>query len=298
MKEIVKIQSEYGIDCIVSTYAPPSAHILAYRVKERFPEVKWISDYRDSWTVSNYVFPGLPVVRNFEKHIEDKIIQSTDLITAVSPTLVDEFRSRFPNKRVELVENGFLDEINPTEAINLGRGINLVYTGSYGGYRTLKFLDDFLRKLKHEDKDLYEKINIYVVGRGKESFENEKIFFLGDVPYEMSIAYQNAADILFIVESDQEIAKGALTGKLFEYLRAKKPIIAFGPTEDSDLAKYLRETGAGIVSKKDYQSVYNAIKFAISSKVTINDSKIDRFSRKNLALKFLSLIEDLCTTKE
>ena len=259
MKEIVKIQSDYGIDCIVSTYAPPSAHILAYRIKKRFPEVKWISDYRDSWTTYNYIHPGFPVIRNVEKRIENKIIREADIITVVSLSLMREFKTRFPGSRVELIENGFFDDLDNLENIELNGEIKMVYTGSYGGYRSLAFLDDFLKRLKHDDNQLYQKLNVYVVGKGREDFVNEKIFFVGELPYEKSLAYQRAADVLFLVESDNEIAKWAIPGKLFEYLSAKKPIIAFGPTEDSDLAKYLRETGAEIGRASCRERVYACV---------------------------------------
>ena len=43
-----------------------------------------------------------------------------------------------------------------------------------------------------------------------------------------------------------EKSEGILTGKLFEYLTAKRPILAIGP-EEGDLSEILKQTNAGVV---------------------------------------------------
>jgi hypothetical protein len=41
-------------------------------------------------------------------------------------------------------------------------------------------------------------------------------------------------------------AKGIVTGKLFEYLAVRRPVLCIGP-EDGDAAHILKETNAGVV---------------------------------------------------
>jgi hypothetical protein len=295
--EAIKINKEKKIDFVISTYASPSAHIIAYKIKKIIPTIKWVSDYRDSWTISNYSQPGFPIFRIYEKYIEKKIISFADLITTVSPSLVKEFEDRFPKKIVKLIENGFFPEEKYIKKITMEDEINIVYTGSFGGYRSVKFIDDFLKRLEIDDAKLYNKVHFYILGNGNEYFHNKKISFLGKVSHDVSLSYQNSADILFLIESDKEIAKGTLTGKFFEYLKTGKYIIAFGPKEHFDISKYLEDSKSGCVSKIDYISVYKAIyNFNNSKKIEL--SSIDKFNRKSLSIKLLKHMKKIINTNK
>lgn len=294
LQTILKDCDIKNIDVVVSTYAPPSAHIIAYKLKKQFPHLLWVADYRDSWTVSNYAHRGFPLFRIFEQYLENKILQNVDLISVAVQILEDEFKNRF-EKKIVVIENGCFDEeIAPTVKTLIKKSadnINLVYTGSFGGYRSLKFIYDFLVELKEYDLELYEKINFYILGSGDEKFIHEKMIYLGKVSYGVSLSYQHDADILLLVESGEDIASGNMTGKVYEYIAAKKPIIAFGPREHFNIAKRLKELDAGIVSEKDFKSTYGSIKLVIGKRFQFGD--ISEYTREYQAIKLLNNISNL-----
>jgi len=90
-------------------------------------------------------------------------------------------------------------------------------------------------------------------------------------------------------------SKGILTGKLFEYLKAKRPILAIGP-EDGDLSKILKDTNAGVVVDYDneekmlfeIQNLYQQFKKGI---LEVDSKNIAQFHRRALTKKLALIIK-------
>jgi len=85
-----------------------------------------------------------------------------------------------------------------------------------------------------------------------------------------------------------------LTGKFFEYLAAKRPIICIGPC-DGDAAKILKQTNSGLISgfsdenklKNNILEYYNLFK---NKKLISESTGIEKFSRKELTGKLAELL--------
>ena len=92
-------------------------------------------------------------------------------------------------------------------------------------------------------------------------------------------------------------AKGILTGKFFEYLAAKRPVLAVGP-EDGDVAMILRETRAGQIADFDDQEkmkkiildFYNQYK---NNQLVVEPKGIEHYSRKELTRKLVNVLESI-----
>jgi glycosyltransferase involved in cell wall biosynthesis len=71
------------------------------------------------------------------------------------------------------------------------------------------------------------------------------------VPRRDSLALQRDSDALLLLIPDAGgRGQGVLSGKVFEYLAAERPILAAVPP-DGAAAKLIRETGAGVVAAAD-----------------------------------------------
>ena len=92
-------------------------------------------------------------------------------------------------------------------------------------------------------------------------------------------------------------AKGILTGKFYEYLAAKRPILAVGPT-DGDAASVLNQTGAGkMVDFEDEKATKEAIldyytRFKAGS-LKVESTSVERFSRRSLTAELANLLNTL-----
>jgi hypothetical protein len=282
-----------NFDVVLAEYSPPSALYLGHYAKKCSKRnVKLVFDYRDSWTTSNYSQPGFPVVRIFERFLESLFIKSTDLISATQRGIPLEFNDRGLANTIT-IENGYFDDFNFAAPPPKNDDIAIVYTGSYGGYRSVDFLEGALNIIETEHPDLYERLVIYVIGNGTSSAKHLKLIFTGKVSYEAALRYQQQAAILFLIESDAEIARYNIPGKFFEYYKYQKPIIAFGPKADFEISRYLRENKIGKACDATSYEAAKVIVELIRDRSKYEGTGLDLFTRKKMALKLLQKIEGL-----
>jgi glycosyltransferase involved in cell wall biosynthesis len=79
----------------------------------------------------------------------------------------------------------------------------------------------------------------------------DRIELLGEVSRRRSLELQRDSDVLLLlIPESGGRGKGVLTGKIYEYLAAERPILAAVPP-DGAAAQLVRDTGAGVVAPSD-----------------------------------------------
>src|SRR5205823_935172 len=68
------------------------------------------------------------------------------------------------------------------------------------------------------------------------------------VPYRVCLSRQAAADVLLLVQGEGARWRGVVSGKIFEYMGAGRPVLALSGS-DSVVAHILAITGAGFTSR-------------------------------------------------
>jgi len=124
----------------------------------------------------------------------------------------------------------------------------------------------------------------------------DQVEMINYVPHERVLAYQQESQVLLLSVNNVPSAKGILTGKIFEYLNANRPIVALAPT-DGDLAAILSQSNAGVCINFDDKSalktslldLYTSYKNGTLKSTTTN---VDQFHRKSLTK---TLSELICT---
>lgn len=307
VKPSVKYLSDYlennDVDVVITTGPPHSLHLIGMQIKKEL-NVKWIADFRDPWTTIHY-HKSLRLNKTSEKKhkaLEAAVLNTADVVTVTSPTTKKEFE-KITNKAIEVITNGF----DITEEVNYNRDLkfSISHIGSLLSERNPKnlwyILAEICKKNTSFKKDLELKFAGAVSDEVKESLsefnldENSK--FLGYVSHSEALKLQNESQVLLLVEINSAETRAIIPGKLFEYLAAKRPIIALGPNK-SDIEAIVDETKSGRFFdysedkelKNEILRLYEQYK---TGDLQVASEGVDRFSRRQLTKQMSALIKDV-----
>ncbi len=142
---------------------------------------------------------------------------------------------------------------------------HLTYVGTITESQNPVVLWDVLREL-----DIEVRITGAVDYTVKESMKGIRVQRNDYIPHSEAVQVMKNAYVLLLLtkapigkSGKPYDAAGILTGKLFEYLAARRPIIGIGPI-DGEAADILKETGAGVMI--DYNDYYGMREAVLSCK--------------------------------
>ncbi|KXH85263.1 glycosyltransferase family 4 protein [Chryseobacterium kwangjuense] len=301
---------ENKIEVVVTSGPPHSLHMIGLGLKKKFPDLKWIADFRDPWTEISY-YKHLKLTKSSDrKHrqLESAVFKNADITLATSYTDAENFRKAGAN--AVCITNGF-DESDASTPLSMtgerAKGqISGSFTMSYIGVleqlRNPENLWKVLDELVKENKDFADNFTLKFAGRVDDkilqTIENSNlknhILNLGYISHDKAVDEMASSDLLLITNFPNASSKGIIPGKIFEYLATGKQIISFGPDE-ADVSRILAETSAGKhFSYEDYKAVKNFIlkKFELwkNGNLIENTQNIEQFSRKNLTKKLVEIL--------
>lgn len=296
--------TENPVDVIISTGPPHSMHLIAQQLKESF-DIPWMADFRDPWTdlYYNKEFFQLGFAKRKNKRLEEKVLKSADVVVTVGNELKKYFE-RF-NSNVEVIPNGFDDEVEHDEEIELSQKFSLSYIGLLPKSSLPANLLMAIQCLIDENSDFKNDIELNFIGDIHESVSalihelqlSNYTNFFGYVPHKEAIKYQKSAQVLLVLIPNIDGNKGIITGKVFEYMAANRPILALGPI-NGDLQSILTNSNAGtIVDYDDYAKIKSVIidlytKFK-TQKLAIRSKGIEKYHRRNLTKQLAAIIKQI-----
>jgi glycosyltransferase involved in cell wall biosynthesis len=253
-KAISIVRSE-GIDVVLTTSPPGSIHLLGAAVKKA-TGVKWVADLRDSIVLHPHRsadgFAAL-VKRKSRAAVAHLVAAQADAIVTAAESISVETRGISPHGPVVTIANGCdFDDFAGLEYIRTDR-FRLTHAGSFFGKRDPK---PFLQALADSGLD---DATVRFVGDfrpGDREFMTslglaDRVELIDYVPRRESLALQRNSDALLLLIPDAGgRGRGVLSGKVFEYLAAERPILAAVPP-DGAAAQLIRDTGAGVVAAAD-----------------------------------------------
>ncbi|MCX6254057.1 MAG: glycosyl transferase family 1, partial [Bacteroidia bacterium] len=114
--------------------------------------------------------------------------------------------------------------------------------------------------------------------------------FLPYVIHSDAIKYMMRSTVLILIIPSHQSNKSIVTGKLFEYLAAGKPILCLGPF-DGDAADIINKCKSGVTV--DYYDAENILKFLGNIdqySVLTDNSAVEEFSRFSLAKRLVTVL--------
>jgi len=286
------------IDVVISSFSPEAAHVVAYDFCKNNPSIKWIADMRDEMSQN-------PSISESEKKkyilIENCISKRIDALTTVSQPLVEIFRNTTMGsvKIIEEIRNGYdHDLLLPEYKHNLV--FTITYCGIFYGANKPDIFFSAISDLVNEGK-LTKEWQILFVGTSHNIRVPEKlkdnVKFIDRVSQEKSIEYMINSDVnLFLLPKSPR--KGVYTGKLFDYLSVRKPILAIVNKEDV-AAQLIIDLNAGFVaSNEDVHDVKRMILkgydlWCNNEKMQMDENGITQLHRKFQIQRLNLLIDKL-----
>lgn len=295
--------SKNKIDVIITTGPPHSVHLIGLQLKKEL-NVKWIADFRDPWTEIDY-FHQLPLTKKaINKHhfLEQEVLKNADSVIVVGNTMKENYKQF--SSVIETITNGFDAEIT-----NLKEGLDTKFTLTHIGLmnadRNPKILWSVLGELIKENKEFAVDFELKLIGKIDASVKdaiqknnlNNNVKIINYVSHNEVIDFQKKSQVLLLIVNNVPSAKGIITGKIFEYLMAKRPILAIAPV-DGDLAEILNNSKAGnvvsfedaIALKKHILELYTQFK---DGNLTVNSIGVEQFHRRELTKKVSEIIYKL-----
>ncbi len=252
----IRLVRREGIDVVLTTSPPPSLHLLGAAVK-RTTGAAWIADLRDPLT-------SHPHRRGYESQlarlkettaggVARLVASRADAVVAASDAIAEEMRGLEPKGKIFTIANGCdFDDFAGLEH-RPGDRLRITHTGHFQGKRDPQpflralaesGLDDvvvrFAGDFRAADREYAEALGL-----------GDRFELLGNVSRRRSLELQRDSEaLLLLIPESGGRGRAVLTGKLYEYLAAERPILAAVPP-DGAAAQLVRDTGAGVVVPPD-----------------------------------------------
>lgn len=251
-KKACEIIENKKIRHIITTSPPHSTQLIGLRLKKKFPDIKWIADFRDPWTDIYYYDQFYPtaISKKIDRAYEINVLKTADQIITVGKSLKDLFVSKTENieRKIEVITNGFDDE-DFKNAIDIHPDrFTISYIGTLSDAYPVDGLLEALERIRNDGNDFLFRLAGTVSPAQKQKILDktgiEKVEFIPYVSHHEAINYMMSSTILLLIIPDHRSNKSILTGKIFEYLASFKPVICLGPV-DGDAAEIIAKTMAG-----------------------------------------------------
>lgn len=232
VREGSRLVRESRPDVIVASSGPASSLIVASLLSKRF-KVPWVGDLRDLW-VDNHDYPFPDWRRPFDRMLERRVLRSAAGLVTVSQPLASQLE-RF-GRPVAVVLNGYddADYVTDAPAPVPSRILRIVYTGTIYRQQSPAPLFDAIRGLGK----LASRVRMVFFGSPANALMpaavaagvDHLLEIRSSVPRVDALREQAAADVLLHLLWNDTSQPGVYGAKIFEYLRAGRPILAVGST--------------------------------------------------------------------
>ena len=188
-------------------------------------------------------------------------MRSADRVVSALLPLQEHLRAAdlLPSKTpVDFIPNGY----DPADFEGVDAGslrspdkFLIVYTGSfYGERQTPEYFLRGLRDFLAQNADRRSRVEVRIVGsifdRHSRLIDEldlgDVVKIWGTVSHDVAVRHQLAADLLLLVIGKGPGSDMVLTGKVFEYIGASRPILALVPPNGA-AAKLIDETKTGVI---------------------------------------------------
>jgi glycosyltransferase involved in cell wall biosynthesis len=268
--------------------APPFSAFFVGKALARQSGLPLVLDYRDEWTLSGSYWENRRVdwlSGRIQKVMERRVLRSAQAViatTRASAQTLDKIRAKAgSHAQVSCIYNGFdPDDFFhfPTSTSKNGKPYRLAYVGTLWNLTSVEPLVRAVRRLVTQQPVARDSFELCFIGRRMKPQQelidglkelNCRIVEFPYVEHRECMQLVRSADALCVLLSDLPGAERVVPAKIFEYLAARKPLLAisppgevwdilrdypagaaFAPSDDEGIAQWLAKQIAGHEKKE------------------------------------------------
>lgn len=254
VKFLLSYLKENPIDAVLSDGPPHTNTRIAYHLSKKL-NIPFLADFQDPWSQVDYyqLMKLTPWADRRHKQMEQEVFAQADKITIASPAWKEDLEA-IGAQNVDVIYWGYDEDDFKELEQELDKEFTITHTGLLGYDRLPDGLFIALKEMVEEVPGFAADLRIQLAGQIDysvlEMLEGlrlkKNLINRGTIARKQVLQLMVNSQLLLLPLNKAANAKGRLPGKLYEYLRARRPVLGLGP-RDSDAAGILTDTAAGEV---------------------------------------------------
>jgi hypothetical protein len=291
VKKGKEILTEGEFSAIVTIGPPHSTHLIGMKLSKE-SSIPHIPVLIDPWVDIIYYrnFKRTSPTLALDNHLEKSVMMNVSSVIFVTKTTMDDYRKKYPSikDKSNVLYWGYNeDDFKGVEPESNNKDYKLLmHAGNIFDYQNPPRLWERLKEMTSK-----EDIRIKFIGTVSPVIKNEierteltrKTDFAGFLPYKEMLSSLMKADFLLVCATE----KRHVPGKLFEYLRTGKPILAFGD-DNEEVKNILEKTNSGMIFRYDEDPKEF---FEKADSFNTDLQAVKEFDRRNIAAKFGDILD-------
>lgn len=267
VQRALKLCAEERFDAILASAPPFTSFLIGQELHKRLG-LPLVVDYRDPWLDNSDYFYATPLHKGYAAGLEESVLKDSDAVVVINRKIKERLIARYPfltHEGVHIVPSGYDPQDFRAAArypLPRSRKMRFTYCGLFSSRRSPRAFFQALALIFARHPQARDEIEVCIVGNFHEMFRKMAVALgvstalvtPGNVEHQEKIRHLLAADVLLVVSNDAVVTPG----KVYEYIGARKPILALAP--EGGVRSVLAGYGAALcVAPEDSEAIAAAI---------------------------------------
>jgi glycosyltransferase involved in cell wall biosynthesis len=258
VRTATRVLREGVFDVFYSTATPETSHLVAQRLR-RISGLPWVADFRDPWMNLHLLPTPTTLHKRLHARLERNVCEDASVIVT-SQWHHDMLEDRYPAmRRITVITNGY-DASKLEKYENLqpdGERLKILHAGMLTQKRSAVPFLEGLRLFFDRQPEAESRCSALFLGpRESENDAAVGELGLGDivefrdtVSHHESLQLERMSHILLLIKHSNPVYRGIVPGKLYEYVGARRPILALVP--DGEVKSMIHRLNRGETAPPD-----------------------------------------------